>query len=132
MFWGFCFRWLPRYFSLHVGSVVVVLVVVVVAQQWDVARPQDVLSPTRGMARAQACVIKLRVLADQPGIPIAGNVIRGTQSPHQGGYGDGVKHAMSGKESWQDHCSRMTPAGGYGTAVPLLRHVVVQEQLLSS
>jgi len=57
---------------------VLVVVVVVVAHRWDVARPQDVPSPTRGMALAQACVIQLRLIAITPGIPIAGNVIRGT------------------------------------------------------
>ena len=54
-----------------------VVVAVVVAQRWDVARPQDVIRPTRGMVQAQAIVIQVRVLADQAGIPIAGNVIRG-------------------------------------------------------
>ena len=54
-----------------------VVVAVVVAQRWDVARPQDVSRPTRGMVQAQANVIQVRVLADQAGIPIAGNVIRG-------------------------------------------------------
>ena len=81
-----------------------VVVVVVVAHRWDVARPQDVLNPTRGMAQAQACVIKLRLLAITPGIPIAGNVIRGTQSPRQGGYGDGWKPVMLGKGPKQDRC----------------------------
>lgn len=84
--------------------VVVVVVVVVVAQRWDAARPQDVLNPTLGMVQAQACVIKLRVLADQPGIPIAGNVISGTQSPRQGEQSDGEKPAMQGRDLEQDHC----------------------------
>ena len=81
-----------------------VAVAVVVAHRWDVARPQDVLNPTRGMAQAQACVIKLRLLAITPGIPIAGNVIRDAQSPRQGGYGDGWKPVMLGKGSKQDRC----------------------------
>ncbi len=90
------FRWWLRYQSLHV-VVVVAVVVVVVAHRWDVARPQDVPSPTRGMA--EAIVIQLRLLAITPGTPIAGNVIRGAQSPVQGGYGDGGKHALQVKSS---------------------------------
>ena len=113
-------------------AVPVVAAAVVVAQRWDVARPQDVLHPTRGMAQAQACVIQVRVLAVAAGTPIAGNVIRGTQSPRQGGYGDGGKHAMPGKESKQDHCWRSMPAKCYGTAMSWLRHVIVREQLFSS
>lgn len=98
MFWGLYFRWWLRYQSLHVVvAVVAVVVVVVVAHRWDVARPQDVLNPTRGMAQAQACVIKLRLLVIAPGTLIAGNVIRGAQSPCPGGYGDGGKHAMQVK-----------------------------------
>lgn len=104
MFWGFCFRWLLRYLSLHVLAVVLVVVVVVVAHRWDVARPQDVTSPTRGMALAQTCVIQLRLIVITPGTPIAGNVIRGTQSPRQGGYGEGWKPVMLGKGSKQDRC----------------------------
>jgi len=78
---------LLRYLSLHVLAVVVVVVVVVVAHRWDVARPQDVLHPPRGMA--EAIVIHHRLLAITPGIPIAGNVIRCTQSPLQGSAAPG-------------------------------------------
>jgi hypothetical protein len=65
--------------------------VAVVAQRWDVARPQDVAQG----GWAEAIAIQVRLLAITPGIPIAGNVIRRPQLTRHGEQS--VKPALPGR-----------------------------------